>query len=70
MSNTIGFSNFRRFTDFPEIELGDISILVGCNNGNNTQNPNQCSSQENTKLQNSKWEKSLQKHYENVTFLY
>ena len=32
----------------------------------NTQNPNQCSSQENTKLQNSKWEKSLQKHYEGL----
>lgn len=32
MSNTIGFSNFRRFADFPEIDLGDITILVGGNN--------------------------------------
>lgn len=32
MSNTIGFSNFRRFTNFPETELGDITILVGGNN--------------------------------------
>jgi len=32
MNNTIGFSNFRRFTNFPEIELGDITILVGGNN--------------------------------------
>ena len=32
MSNTIGFTNFRRFTNFPEIELGDITILVGGNN--------------------------------------
>lgn len=32
MSNTIGFSNFRRFTSFPEIDLGDITILVGGNN--------------------------------------
>lgn len=32
MSNTIGFSNFRRFINFPEIELGDITILVGGNN--------------------------------------
>ena len=32
MINTIGFSNFRRFTDFPAIELGDITILVGGNN--------------------------------------
>lgn len=30
--NTIGFNNFRRFTDFPEIPLGDITILVGGNN--------------------------------------
>ncbi len=32
MSNTIGFQNFRRFQNFPEIELGDITILVGGNN--------------------------------------
>lgn len=32
MNNTIGFSNFRRFIAFPEIELGEISILVGGNN--------------------------------------
>lgn len=32
MSNTIGFSNFRRFTNFPEIDLGEITILVGGNN--------------------------------------
>ena len=32
MSNTIGFTNFRRFTNFPEIDLGDITILVGGNN--------------------------------------
>lgn len=32
MNNTIGFSNFRRFQYFPEIELGDITILVGGNN--------------------------------------
>lgn len=32
MSNTIGFSNFRRFTNFPEIDLGNITILVGGNN--------------------------------------
>ena len=32
MSNKIGFSNFRRFADFPEIDLGDITILVGGNN--------------------------------------
>lgn len=32
MSNTIGFSNFRRFANFPEINLGDITILVGGNN--------------------------------------
>lgn len=30
--NTIGFSNFRRFAKFPEIDLGDITILVGGNN--------------------------------------
>lgn len=32
MINTIGFKNFRRFTNFPEIDLGDITILVGGNN--------------------------------------
>ena len=32
MNNKIGFSNFRKFADFPEIDLGDISILVGGNN--------------------------------------
>jgi len=32
MSNTIGFTNFRRFTNFPEIDLGEITILVGGNN--------------------------------------
>ena len=30
--NTIGFNNFRRFKSFPEIDLGDITILVGGNN--------------------------------------
>lgn len=30
--NTIGFENFRRFTNFPEMELGDMTILVGGNN--------------------------------------
>lgn len=32
MSNSIGFSNFRRFAKFPEIDLGDVTILVGGNN--------------------------------------
>ena len=32
MSNTLGFKNFRRFQYFPEIDLGDITILVGGNN--------------------------------------
>lgn len=32
MSNSIGFKNFRRFQNFPEIDLGDITILVGGNN--------------------------------------
>ena len=32
MSNKIGFTNFRRFAKFPEIDLGDITILVGGNN--------------------------------------
>ena len=31
-NNTIGFSNFRRFIDFPEMTLGGITILVGENN--------------------------------------
>lgn len=30
--NSIGFTNFRRFQNFPEIDLGDITILVGGNN--------------------------------------
>ena len=30
--NKIGFSHFRRFAKFPEIDLGDITILVGGNN--------------------------------------
>lgn len=30
--NTIGFNNFRRFATFPEIDLGDITLLVGGNN--------------------------------------
>ena len=30
--NSIGFKNFRRFQNFPEIDLGDITILVGGNN--------------------------------------
>ena len=29
---TLGFNNFRRFTKFPEIDLGDITLLVGANN--------------------------------------
>lgn len=32
MNNKIGFSNFRKFAKFPEIDLGDITILVGGNN--------------------------------------
>ncbi len=32
----------------------------------NTQNPNQCSSQENKKLQNAKWEKSMKKFYQSL----
>lgn len=32
MINKIGFKNFRRFTDFSEKDLGDITILVGGNN--------------------------------------
>lgn len=42
-------------------EIFNISTVC-----HNTQNPNQCSSQTNTKLQNAKWEKSLQKHYESL----
>ena len=30
--NKIRFKNFRKFTDFPEIDLGGITILVGGNN--------------------------------------
>lgn len=30
--NTIGFNNFRRFATFPELDLGDITLLVGGNN--------------------------------------
>ena len=30
--NTIGFKNFRRFANFPEINLGDVTVLVGGNN--------------------------------------
>ena len=30
--NSIGFKNFRRFADFPSIDLGDVTILVGGNN--------------------------------------
>lgn len=30
--NSIGFNNFRRFASFPEIDLGDITLLVGANN--------------------------------------
>lgn len=30
--NTIGFNNFRKFTEFPAINLGDITLLVGANN--------------------------------------
>lgn len=29
---TISFKNFRRFKNFPEINLGDITLLVGANN--------------------------------------
>ena len=32
MSYSIGFKNFRKFADFPELDLGDITILVGGNN--------------------------------------
>lgn len=28
----IGFKNFRRFIDFPNLELGEITIMVGGNN--------------------------------------
>lgn len=30
--NSIGFNNFRRFANFPELDLGDITLLVGGNN--------------------------------------
>ena len=30
--NTIGFNNFRRFATFPEMDLGEITLLVGGNN--------------------------------------
>ena len=30
--NKIGFKNFRKFSNFPEIELGGVTILVGGNN--------------------------------------
>lgn len=30
--NSIGFNNFRRFATFPEMDLGDITLLVGGNN--------------------------------------
>ena len=30
--NRIGFTNFRKFREFPPIDLGDITILVGGNN--------------------------------------
>lgn len=30
--NTIGFNNFRRFASFPEMDLGEITLLVGGNN--------------------------------------
>ena len=29
---TISFTNFRRFANFPKIDLGEITILVGGNN--------------------------------------
>ena len=32
MNNSIGLKNFRKFADFPESDLGDITILVGSNN--------------------------------------
>lgn len=32
MVNKIGFSNFRRFAEFPEIDFGDVTVLVGGNN--------------------------------------
>ena len=30
--NSIGFKNFRRFSQFPEMDLGNITLLVGGNN--------------------------------------
>ena len=32
MSNKIGFTNFRKFANFPEMDLGNVTILVGGNN--------------------------------------
>ena len=32
MSNKIGFTNFRKFANFPEIDLGTVTVLVGGNN--------------------------------------
>jgi predicted ATP-dependent endonuclease of OLD family len=30
--NKIGFKNFRRFLDFPDLEYGGVTLLVGKNN--------------------------------------
>ena len=30
--NSIGFNNFRKFTEFPTIQFGGITLLVGANN--------------------------------------
>ena len=32
MIQQVGFKNFRRFKDFPMMDLGDINIFVGRNN--------------------------------------
>ena len=32
MIQKVGFKNFRRFKNFPEMDLGDINIFVGRNN--------------------------------------
>ncbi len=32
MSNSLGFQHFRKFKEFPSIEFGDLSFLVGKNN--------------------------------------
>ena len=32
MISNIGFRNFRKFKDFPAIDLGGVTILVGENN--------------------------------------